>query len=99
MYDPTLICNVTDFFSLEDNGFMRCREMLARFLPEYARHSSLSPEEIDAFPDLIAVYHFALQATIIDLFGMNCVDDHFLDRQLEWLYRWKTQCECAGREN
>ena len=41
------------------------------------------PEEAAAFYDLIALYHFALQDTIVEVFGMDCVDDEFFDCQLE----------------
>ena len=56
-------------------------------------YSDLMPEEEAAFYDLIALYHFALQATIVEVFGMDCVDDEFFDCQLEWLYKWREQCE------
>ena len=48
------------------------------------------------FPDLIALYHFALQATIIEIFGMDCVDEEFFRRQLAWLYQWQEQCGGIG---
>lgn len=61
-------------------------------LPEYMKYSSLAKAETDSFYDLIALYHFALQATIIEIFGIDCVDNEFLDRQLRWLYKWDEQC-------
>ena len=93
MVDPALMCNLTDYFKFQRQGYGRARRALERFLPEYLKHSSLSQSEIDAFYDLIAVYHFALQATIIELHGLDCVDDKFLDNQLDWLYRWQRQYE------
>lgn len=93
MYDPALICNLTDYFELEDDGYIKSRSVYERFLPEYLKYSSLSDKEIGAFCDLIALYHFALQATIIEIFGMDCVDNEFLDKQLRWLYQWQQQCE------
>jgi hypothetical protein len=52
--------------------------------------------ELRAFYDLIAVYHYQLQATIIEIHGLDCVDEAFLDQQLDWLMRWKHQCEQEG---
>lgn len=93
MYDLALICNITDYFELEDDGCIKSKIVYERFLPEYLKHSSLSKAEIEAFYDLIALYHFALQATIIEIFGVDCVDNDFFDRQLTWLYKWQEQCK------
>lgn len=62
-------------------------------LTEYLKYNSLTKAETDAFYDLIALYHFALQATIIEIFGLDCVDHEFLDRQLGWLYQWREACD------
>ena len=72
--------------------------MLEQFLKGYQRHRSLSREEKEAILDLLAVYHFQLQATIIEIYGPDCVDDEFLDNQLDWLYRWKAQCASRAVE-
>ncbi len=99
MYDPALICNMTDYFELEEDGCAKSKKVYERFLPEYLKYSSLTPAEIASFYDLIALYHFALQATIIEIFGMDCVDSAFFDRQLKWLYGWQEQCEKIVSEN
>ena len=93
MYDPALICNRTHYFDFDERGYGKSKEILSRFHPEYLKFKSLSRMEMDSFHDLIALYHFALQATIIETYGLDCVDDAFLDRQLDWLYRWREQCE------
>ncbi|MCL2709226.1 MAG: phosphotransferase, partial [Defluviitaleaceae bacterium] len=93
MYDSALICNMTDYFELSAGGFDKSKAVLARFLPEYLKYCPLSENEIDSFGDLIALYHFALQATIIELHGPDCVDSAFFDRQLEWLTKWSGQRE------
>ena len=93
MYDPALICNMTDYFELEEDGFRKSKKVYERFLPEYLKYNSLTKAETDAFYDLIALYHFALQATIIEIFGLDCVDHEFLDRQLRWLYQWREACD------
>ncbi len=92
MYDPALICNITDYFELEDDGCIKSKNVYERFLPEYLKYSDFSKAEIESFYDLIALYHFALQATIIEIFGIDCVDNDFLDRQLKWIYKWQEQC-------
>ena len=92
MYDPALICDTTDFFKLKDGDAIVCKHIYERFLPEYLQYSHLTKQEINAFYDMIALYHFALQAAILDIFGLDCVDNAFLDRQLDWLYEWRAQC-------
>lgn len=92
MYDPALICNITDYFELEDDGCIKSKNVYERFLPEYLKYSEFSRAEIESFYDLIALYHFALQATIIEIFGIDCVENEFLNRQLKWLYKWQEQC-------
>ena len=93
MYDPTLICTINDYFELEDDGYSKSLAVFNRFLPEYQKYSHLTSDEISAFGDFIALYHFALQATIIEIFGLDCVDHAFLDRQLRWLHKWRALCE------
>ena len=40
----------------------------------------ITEEEIKAFYKLMALYHFSLQATIVELFGLDCIDEAFIDR-------------------
>ena len=84
VYDLTLICNQTHYFDFDERGYAKSKEALSRFLPGYSKHNHLSQAEIDAFYDMISLYHFALQATIIEIYGLNCVDNAFLDKQLDW---------------
>ena len=49
--------------------------------------------EIGCLYDLIALYHFALQATVIEVNGINYVGNNFLHKQLDWLCKWRDQCE------
>ena len=41
MYDPVLICNMTDYFEFQENGYEKSREVFARFLPAYLKYSEL----------------------------------------------------------
>jgi len=93
MYDPTLICDMTKYFHFDECNFDRSKKVLSRFIPEYTRYCPLSQVEIDAFFDLIAVQHFSTQATVMEIFGHDCLNATELDYQLEWLYRWRDQCE------
>lgn len=92
MYDITLFCNKTHYFDYDMEGHVKSREVLSRFLTGYLKHNSLYKNETNAFYDLIALYHFALQATIVEIYGIDCIDNDFLDKQLDWLYRWREQC-------
>lgn len=93
MYDIMIMCNATDYFEFDDDGFIRSKNTYETFLKGYLRYCRLSDEELVSFYDLIAIYHYQLQATIIEIHGLDCVDDKFLDNQLDWLMKWRQQCE------
>ena len=97
MYDITLFCNRTNYFEYDEQGHEKSRIMLNRFLSEYKKYNKISQNEINAFYDLIALYHFTLQATMIDLYGLDCVNNTFFDKQLNWLYKWLEQCELSKK--
>ena len=92
MYDLTLICNKTHYFDYDESGYAKSKNVFMRLLKGYLKYGNLSQMEIDAFFDLIALYHFTLQATIIEVHGIDCVGNAFLDKQLDWLKRWQEQC-------
>ena len=58
---------------------------LEQFLRGYVKHRSLSKEEIQAVYDPIAVYHFQLQATMMEIHGYDCVGTSYFDKQYEWV--------------
>ena len=91
IYDIALICNMTDYFTYDESRFEKTKTVFIRALNEYQKYNSLSKKEINSFYDMIAVYHFALQATIIEIHGIDCVDSTFFDNQLQWLYKWQDQ--------
>ncbi|MCL2461723.1 MAG: phosphotransferase [Defluviitaleaceae bacterium] len=93
MYDPALICDMTKYFQYDERDYDRSAKILTRFLPEYFKYSSLSQAEIDAYYDLIVLQHFSTQATIMEIYGPDCLNDTEVDDQLEWLYRWREQCD------
>ena len=92
MYDPALVCNLSDYFQLQEDDCRRSRAVLRQFLLEYRKYHSLDKAQEDAFEDMVSLYHFALQATIMEVFGLDCVDHAFFDRQLHWLRLWQEQC-------
>lgn len=93
MYDLTLIGDMTEYFHYDESNYNKSNQVLSRMLPEYMKFCSLSQEEINAFPYLIALQHFSTQATVMEIFGIDCVDNNDLDGQLDWLYRWSEQCD------
>ena len=97
MYDPTLICDMTKYFHFDERNFVKSKRVLQRFIPEYTKYHALSQAEISTFYDLIAVQHFSTQATVMEIFGHDCLNDTELDYQLEWLYRWRKQCESEAK--
>lgn len=92
MYDIALFCNKTHYFKFDRDGYERSKIRLENFVKGYLRYSPVTSKEISAFYDLIAVYHFQLQATVIETRGYDCVDYNFFDKQYDWLLRWKEQC-------
>lgn len=92
MYDLALVGNRTHYFDYDANGCEASRHVYARLLSGYLTRHERSQRELDAFYDLIALYHYTLQATILEIHGLDCVDHRFLDRQLNWLYQWREQC-------
>lgn len=93
IYDIMLICNSTDYFTYDEKAFELTKRRYESFLEGYQKYKRLNKREVKAFYDLIAIYHYQLQATIIEIYGLDCVDDVFLDNQLDWLMKWKRQCE------
>lgn len=91
MYDVMVMCDSTDYFNYDENGLHKSLEILKRFMVGYCKYRDLSGQEVDAFKNLIAIRHFQLQATIIEIFGLDCVDENFLDKQWAWLESWRKQ--------
>lgn len=93
MYDLALICNRTDYFKFHKDGYQKTAKVYERMLPEYLKNNPLPANNVNSLFDMIGLYHFALQATVIEFMGLECVDHDFFDRQLDWLLQWKALCE------
>ena len=96
MYDLVLIANRTDYFEYKEEGYRKTKEVFRRVLSEYQKVRKVTEAEIRAFYKLMALYHFSLQATIVEIFGLDCIDEAFIDKQLDWLYCWKEECVRNG---
>lgn len=92
LYVVMMICNATGYFDLKDEDFVKTVSRYGDFLVGYQEYHKLTQAEIDVFYDFVGIYHFQLQATIIEIQGLDCVDHNFLDAQLKWLEKWKTLC-------
>ncbi len=88
-FDIAVICDMTDYFSLQDAMFYETKRLLEHFLKGYGKHLSIRPQEKIAVFDFIAVRHFEVQAAIIENLGLNCVDHSFIDGQFSWLMQWE----------
>ena len=55
--------------------------MYREFLSGYVGYHKLSHEEILSFPYWVAIRHFQLQATIFEIYGVDCIDEGFIDRE------------------
>jgi Ser/Thr protein kinase RdoA (MazF antagonist) len=98
LYDVALFCNDTDYFNFDIYGYERTANRLAEFYVGYQKYYSLSQEELSAIYSLIAIYHFQLQATMIELYGLNENQIRFFDSQYKWLQQWEEQCGDSKRQ-
>lgn len=88
MFDVMVMCDMTDYFDLQNDDVITTKAVYESFLTGYTRHIDLKKMETASFNDWVAIRHFQLQATIVEIFGIDCNDNHFIDRQLEWLIKW-----------
>jgi len=88
MFDIAVMCDMTDYFHLQSDDIKTTAEVYKNFLAGYTSKNHLSEAEQSTFCDWVAVRHFQLQATIVEVYGINCIDNHFIDEQLKWLKGW-----------
>ncbi len=93
MFDVMVMCDMTNYFNLQQEDIEITRAVYEKFLAGYTKHHPLSPEEKLSFSDWVAIRHFQLQATILEIHGINCIDEKFVDYQLYWLNKWIEQQE------
>ena len=88
MFDVMVTCDVTDYFRLKPEDVSLTKEVYQKFLSGYSEYRALSQEEILSFPYWVAIRHFQLQATILEIYGIDCINEGFIDGQLYWLKEW-----------
>lgn len=96
MFDVMVMCDMTDYFHLTEEGIQITEKTFKSFLEGYQRHIKLLDDEIESFNVWVAIRHFQLQATIVEIYGMDCINDGFIDDQLKWLNSW---CSTMGIVN
>ena len=89
MFDIMVMCDMTDYFNLKQEDIELTKVVYREFLSGYVGYHKLSREEILSFPYWVAIRHFQLQATILEIYGVDCIDEGFIDGQLYWLNKWQ----------
>ena len=90
LFDIAVMCDTTDYFNFGKNEFYHTTDIFNRFMNEYSKYNQID-FTINQFYDFIALRHFQLQATIVEIYGLNCIDEEFIDKQLEWIKQWRNQ--------
>ena len=93
MFDLMVMCDMTNYFTLQQKDIEETKEVYQKFLLGYSKYHKLSNEEIISFPYWVAIRHFQLQATILEIHGVDCIDEGFIDGQLYWLNKWQEVME------
>ena len=91
MFDVAVMCDMTDYFNLQVADIITTRAVCKKFLAGYTHHLNMTEMEWASFNDWIVIRHFRLQATIVEIFGIDCIDNDFVDRQLQWIRSWEEQ--------
>ena len=89
MFDVMVMCDMTDYFNLKQEDIELTGKVYRKFLSGYSEYHALSREEILSFPCWVAIRHFQLQATILEIYGIDCIDEAFIDGQIYWLNKWQ----------
>lgn len=90
LFDIAVMCDTTDYFDFNKNEFQHTTEIFNRFMNEYSKYNQID-FTINQFYDFIALRHFQLQATIVEIYGLDCIDEAFIDKQLDWIKQWRKQ--------
>ena len=91
IFDIVVYCSGIDYFRYQKDGFAKTMRYDDEFLKGYITEREISREELYALPDMMALYHYELQATIMEVYGLDCVDGAFFDAQFQWLMRWEKE--------
>lgn len=88
IFDIAVMCDTTDYFKFKRKEFAHTTEVFNQFIQSYLKYNSLD-FCIKQFYELIALRHFQLQATIVEIYGLDCIDEKFIDKQLKWIKQWR----------
>ncbi len=89
LFDIAVICDTTDYFELSKKEFEHTTEIFHQFMKSYSDGNKELNFSIKQFYDFIVLRHFQLQATIVEIYGLDCIDEKFIDEQLEWIKDWR----------
>lgn len=95
MFDIMVMCDMTNYFHLTQTDIERTNTVYQRFLSTYQQHHVLEVHDTKSFAVWVALRHFQLQATILEIHGIDCIKDTFIDAQLQWLYDWIAASQLA----
>lgn len=88
MFDVMVMCDMTDYFHLKQSDIEITKNVYEQFLSGYCKQRPLSRKEQRSLAAWVAIRHFQLQATILEIHGIDCVGEKFIDAQLDWLKKW-----------
>lgn len=90
LFDIAVMCDTTDYFNLDKNKFHHTTEVFNQFMKLYSKYNQMN-FNIKQFHEFIALRHFQLQATIVEIYGLDCIDEEFINKQLKWIKQWRKQ--------
>lgn len=90
LFDIAVMCDTTDYFNFDKNEFHHTTDIFKRFINEYSKYHQID-FTFNQFYEFIALRNFQLQATIVEIYGLDCIDEEFIDKQLEWVKQWRKQ--------
>lgn len=91
MFDVMVMCDMTNYFDLQSDDIKTTQKIFEAFAAGYTRYMELTAEERATFKDWVVIRHFQLQATIVEIYGLDCINNDFIDKQLEWIENWIEQ--------
>lgn len=92
LFDVAVVCDTTDYFNFDKSEFYHTTEIFNHFMKSYDKYNQLN-FDVKQFYEFIALRHFQLQATIVEIYGLDCIDEGFIDKQLNWIKQWRNYYE------
>lgn len=92
LFDIAVMCDTTDYFNFDKKEFKLTTDIFNRFKSKYSKYNKID-FTVNQFYDFIALRHFQLQATIVEIYGLDCIDEEFIDKQLNWIKQWRNYYE------